>query len=251
MWFFEHLKSLEEPTPEQRVWCQHPEKLTVLFVEGDRKPLTKFNLWNIAHVYGGTDVGLHIICSPRNLKDMKEWTKDWTNVTITWDALQSIDEYNTFSCSPELYSRFTSTHVLLMQWDSYIFRPVDDHFFEYDYIGAPWKNTIVDEFGCWCDGKYDGTRVGNGGFSLRKVLSCYQYCIENANKRKEPEDVFFSFESTLNIPPKEIAYNFSVEDKLIDIEPPISPIGIHKMWSYPDGFGEEDFKRWLKYTKDM
>ena len=118
MWFYKHLETLEEPLPKQKVWCQHPEKLTVLFIEGDRKLLTKFNLWNIAHVYGGTDVGLHIICSPRNLNDMKEWTKDWTNVTITWDALQSLDEYNTFSCSPELYTRFTSTHVLVMQWDS-------------------------------------------------------------------------------------------------------------------------------------
>src|SRR6056300_909076 len=251
MWFFEHLKSLEEPTPEQRVWCQHPEKLTVLFIEGDRKPLTKFNLWNIAHVYGGTDVGLHIICSPRNLKDMKEWTKDWTNVTITWNALQSIEMYSSFLCSPYFYTRFISTHVLLMQWDSYIFRPIDDHFFEYDYIGAPWKNTIINDRGCWCVDKYDGTRVGNGGFSLRNVLSCYQYCIENVRKRTHPEDVFFSFESTLNIPPKEIAYVFSVDDKLIDIEPPISPIGIHKIWNHPGEFGEEDFKRWLKYTKDM
>jgi hypothetical protein len=131
---------------------------------------------------------------------MKEWTKDWTNVTITWNALQSVDEYNTFSCSSELYSRFTSTHLLLMQWDSYIFKPIDEKFFEYDYVGAPWREAIINDRGCWCDGKYDGTRVGNGGFSLRKVLSCYQYCIENTDKNKKLDDVFFSFDTTLNIP---------------------------------------------------
>jgi len=27
-------------------------------------------------------------------------------------------------------------------------------------------------------------RVGNGGFSLRKVIPCYQYCIENSDKNK-------------------------------------------------------------------
>jgi len=248
MWFYEHLQSLDEPTPEQKVWCQHPDKLTVLFIEGDRKPMTKFNLWNIAHVYGGTDVGLHIICSPRNLKDMKEWTKDWVNVTITWKALQSLDEYNTFSCSPELYSRFTSTYVLLMQWDSYIFRPIDEKFFEYDYVGAPWREAVIDDNCSWKKpediGDTPHARVGNGGFSLRKVLSCYQYCIENADKNKKLDDVFFSFDTTLNIPTKEIAYDFAVETKLRDADPPKSPVGIHKIWSYPGEFGEEDFKRW-------
>lgn len=247
MWFFKHLETLEEPTPEQKVWCQHPERLTVLFIEGDRKPHTKFNLWNIAHVYGGTSVGLHIICSPRNLSDMREWTKDWTNVTITWNALQSLDGYNAFSCSPELYSRFTSTHVLLMQWDTYLFHPIDEHFFEYDYVGAPWREAVNGE-DSWKKpeevGDQKHARVGNGGFSLRKVLPCYQYCIENANRSKKLDDVFFSFDSTLYIPTKEIAYEFAAETKLRDAEPPKSPVGIHKIWSYPGEFGEEDFKRW-------
>jgi len=245
MWFEEHLKTLEEPSPEQKVWCQHPERLTILFIEGDRKPLTKYNLWNIAHVYGGTDVGLHIICSPRNLKDMKEWTKDWTNVVITWHQLHSLKEYNEFSCSPELYTRFTSSHILLMQWDSYIFRKIDEHFFDYDYIGAPWKG---------CLNGYSGMqmtleeaddpsklRVGNGGFSLRKVYPCLQHCIENADKPRHIDDVFFAH-SKLNIPPKEVAYEFAVESKLRDVDPPKSPVGMHKIWAYE--FGEEDFKRW-------
>ncbi len=180
---------------------------------------------------------------------MKEWTKDWTNVTITWDALQSLDEYNTFSCSPEMYTRFTSTHLLLMQWDSYIFRPLDEHLFEYDYIGAPWREAVTG-VDTWKKPEEVGdtphARVGNGGFSLRKVLSCYQYCIENMNKSKKLDDVFFSFDTTLHIPTKEIAYEFAVETKLRDAEPPKSPVGIHKIWDYPGEFGEEDFNNWLK-----
>ena len=89
-------------------------------------------------------------------------------------------------------------------------------------------------------------RVGNGGFSLRKVLSCYQYCIENVNKSKKLDDVFFSFDTTLHIPTKEVAYEFAVETKLRDAEPPKSPVGIHKIWDYPGEFGEEDFNNWLK-----
>lgn len=249
MWFEEHLKTLEEPNPEQKVWCQHPEKLTVLFIEGDRKPLTKYNLWNIAHVYGGTDVGLHIICSPRNIKDFKEWTKDWTNVVITWAPLQSLEEYNNFSCSPELYTRFTSTHILLMQWDAYIFKKVDDHFFEYDYVGAPWREAVCGYTRSdWCKledvGDKKHQRVGNGGLSLRSVMACHKHCVENADKPKTLDDVFLTFCSHMKIPSKEIAYEFAVETKLRDVDPPKSPVGIHKIWDYPGEFGEEDFKKW-------
>ena len=88
MWFEEHLRSLKEPEPHQKVWKQHPDKLTILFVEGYRTEMCKYNLWNLAHVYGGTDAGLHIICSPRNIDAMKEYTKDWTNVVITWNPLR-------------------------------------------------------------------------------------------------------------------------------------------------------------------
>jgi hypothetical protein len=245
MWFEEHLKTLEEPTPEQKVWCQHPERLTVLFIEGNRKPLTKYNLWNIAHVYGGTDVGLHIICSPRNLKDMKEWTKDWTNVVITWYPLRSVSEYSHFTTSPEFHMRFVSSHVLLMHWDSYIFRKIDEHFFEYDYIGAPWKGCL--------DG-YSGMqmtleeaddpsklRVGNGGFSLHKIYPCLQHCIENTDKPRHIDDVFFAH-SKLNIPSVEVAYEFAIESRLDDIDIVKYPVGIHKIWDY--GYGLNDFKEW-------
>ncbi len=52
---------------------------------------------------------------------------------------------------------------LLVQNDGYVLRPEkwDNHFLDYDYIGAPWpKQTHFTQ---------DGTevRVGNGGFSLR------------------------------------------------------------------------------------
>ena len=56
MWFEDHLRSLKEPQPNQKIWAQNPKKLTILFIESDRPEMSKYNLWNIAHVYGGTDV---------------------------------------------------------------------------------------------------------------------------------------------------------------------------------------------------
>jgi hypothetical protein len=134
-----------------------------------------------------------------------------------------------------------------MQWDSYIFRKVDEHFFEYDYVGAPWRECVTsysqkewvrpEDIG---DTKH--WRVGNGGFSLRKVYPCHRHCIENTEYSKNTDDTFYSLSKTLSIPAKEVAYDFAVETKLRDVDPPKSPVGVHKLWAYE--FGEEDFKRW-------
>ena len=252
MWFFEHLKSLREPTPKQKIWSQHPERLTIVFIEGNSNPLTKCNLWNIAHVYGGTDVGLHIVCSSRNLEEYKEWTKDWTNVVITRGRLDSVEDYNTLLRSPEFYTRFISSHILITQWDSYIFRKIVDSFFEYDYVGAPWQGAIIGFTNKWCHieavENIPHIRVGNGGFSLRNVNSCYEFCLKNKDRPQVSEDIFFCVDSTLNIPSKEIAYNFAVESKLLDCAAPNSPVGMHKLWQEQLGgsFGEDDFKRWCR-----
>jgi hypothetical protein len=50
------------------------------------------------------------------------------------------------------------THVLIIQWDSFILHPElwTNDFLQYDYIGAVWPH-------------HPDTPVGNGGFSLRSV----------------------------------------------------------------------------------
>ena len=63
----------------------------------------------------------------------------------------------------ELKDYIDSEFVLIVQYDGYVLRPSrwDNRFFEYDYIGAPWRKNL--HF------LADGTnvRVGNGGFTLR------------------------------------------------------------------------------------
>lgn len=50
----------------------------------------------------------------------------------------------------------SGTHVLIIQWDSFIIHPElwTNDFLQYDYIGAVWPH-------------HPNTPVGNGGFSLR------------------------------------------------------------------------------------
>jgi len=69
--------------------------------------------------------------------------------------IHSIEDYSMYLQS-DLSCHIQGTHMLVMQWDSFIVKPHlwQDHFLEYDYIGAPWPH-------------HPETPVGNGGFSLR------------------------------------------------------------------------------------
>lgn len=68
--------------------------------------------------------------------------------------IASVAAYSDFMLR-ELGKHFTGTHVLVIQWDSFILDGAmwNPAFLDYDYIGAPWGHRPV--------------AVGNGGFSLR------------------------------------------------------------------------------------
>ena len=69
-------------------------------------------------------------------------------------TLRNVAEYSHFMVK-SLGPYFSGSHVLIMQWDSFIVDPQawDAAFLDYDYIGAPWPHR--------------SQPVGNGGFSLR------------------------------------------------------------------------------------
>lgn len=78
-----------------------------------------------------------------------------------------IPGYNALMMSKEFYRRFANYYYLLIyQLDAYVFRDELDEWCAkgYDYIGAPW---FFD-----CKSHEEGAeiwKVGNGGFSLRKI----------------------------------------------------------------------------------
>lgn len=85
---------------------------------------------------------------------------------------ESISGYNALMISKLFYQRFAAyDYMLIHQLDAYVFRDELDEWSTkgYDYIGAPWfKNYLSYEEGAnlW--------RVGNGGFSLRKIKTFIQ-----------------------------------------------------------------------------
>lgn len=105
---------------------------------------------------------------PLGLNDHIKWHKI--------PRLNSRDEYSQFMVHG-LVDHIQTEHVLCVQWDGFVIRPEawSDAFLEFDFIGARWP-------------QFEGSTVGNGGFSLRsrKLLQAAKQIHLLAN---EAEDI--------------------------------------------------------------
>ena len=99
------------------------------------------------------------------------------------------------------------THVLIIQWDSFILHPElwTNDFLQYDYIGAVWPH-------------HPDTPVGNGGFSLRSV-KLLEVLESPAITKRHAEDFCICVDNKatlenqfgIRFAPKSIAEQFAVE----------------------------------------
>lgn len=173
-----------------------------------------------------------VIVKPRSLDIsgiLEQTSADFEIQNFDDHFFDGVAGYNALMLSPEFYGRFAdSDYILIHQLDAYVFRNELDMWCEkeYDYIGAPWlrkhkyhrwyysvywgiKKTVYRTLGIRSfHDTFD--RVGNGGFSLRKVKSHYritldmqdkiqEYIRKNANKRFN-EDSFWALEVSKKYP---------------------------------------------------
>ena len=99
------------------------------------------------------------------------------------------------------------SHVLVIQWDSFILHPElwADDFLQYDYIGAVWPH-------------HPDTPVGNGGFSLRSV-KLLEALESPAITKRHPEDFCICVDNKITLEnqfgiqfaPAQVAEQFAVE----------------------------------------
>ena len=90
----------------------------------------------------------------------------------------SIEGYSQLMLSPFFYKNFIEyDYILIYQLDAWVFDDQLESWCQrgYDYIGAPWieKPTLTKGEPIFDLSPYFKDRVGNGGFSLRKVKSHY------------------------------------------------------------------------------
>ena len=147
----------------------------------------------------------------------------------------SVENYSKWMI--EKLGEFVSgTHVLVIQWDSFIINTKlwIKEFYSYDYIGAIWPH-------------HSNNSVGNGGFSLRskKLLNALQ---EPQIVKGHPEDYYICvnnkklLEDKYNIKfaPKKIADLFSVERSKWH-----STFGFHGFFNFANVLNEKELEDFL------
>lgn len=163
------------------------------------------------------------------------------------ECLSSRRGYSELLLTPQFYRRFQQyEYLLIYQLDAFVFSDRLLYFCSLgcDYIGAPmpafWINSVR-------------SKVGNGGFSLRKISSCIQVTeirrqiYQKTGKQElfeEAEDKFFGYcvldeMIPFSAPSVKIAADFSIEfdtsHDLKNIKRGILPFGCHG-WSKPHNF---------------
>jgi len=128
------------------------------------------------------------------------------------------------------------THVLIIQWDSFIVHPElwTDEFLNYDYIGSVWPH-------------HPENPVGNGGFSLRSVKLLEAIKKPGFNKR-HPEDycicvdnkVFLEERCDIKIAPTGIAEQFAIERM-----PWHDAFGFHGFFNFAHVLSDEELRDFL------
>lgn len=173
---------------------------------------------------------------------------------LTFDVsyFDSPRSYSKLLLSEVFYAELSQYEFLLiLQTDALIFKPELEYWIEqnYDYIGAPWASGIDFPFNFLTPSfpKNYSLRpiVGNGGFSLRRVLTCRRILSTYPDAAKlwssvgNPEDVFFGMACQImagvRLPNLVTAASFSIETNPSVFLPLLggkSPFGCHAFESY-------------------
>ncbi len=171
---------------------------------------------------------------------------------------QNVEGYSRLLLSPNFYKSFLDfEYILIYQTDAYVFRDELSEWCNkgFDYIGAPWserpplaKGKPKIDIQNWFIG-----RVGNGGFSLRKVKSHYN------NTRffrpilwfmEKNEDMFwglflYGLNPFFKRPKWQDALRFAFEmnpRKSYELTNRQLPFGVHAWQKYDKEFWEEFIK---------
>jgi hypothetical protein len=140
----------------------------------------------------------------------------------------SIQGYNLLLLDPAFYRAFTGHEfMLVLQTDAVLLSDQLDHWAgqPYDYVGAPWPQGI--EISVQLDRHQGGhhrkvyAKVGNGGFSLRRIAACLDLLAEFPDgltlfrRSGSSEDLFFSVLGSLStrfvLPGEMVAAQFAWE----------------------------------------
>lgn len=202
------LKTMTPPPLEKCVFGQasHVPSLTLVIVEPRQHDWLPGVLYNAAHVYGNTGVGLYIIHSRANHEYVMSIIKGWKGIDLGLLPVDNltIDDYNHLLTQADFWWDIPTEFALVFQTDTLLSRPIDAHFFQYDYVGAPWPEHIQQH-------DTQGRAVGNGGLSLRRCSTMAAIAQEDGPVTAH-EDIFYATRlDPCRVPSYEEAKAFAVE----------------------------------------
>ena len=155
---------------------------------------------------------------------------------------RGVVNYSALMLNVDFYKRFRQyEYILVYQTDAFVFNDRLSEFcaMGYDYIGAP----VTRANPLW---NFIAARVGNGGFSLRKVNSAIRMLEQYKNKLEGPlgtvfwqwEDIFWGHcgqqkDSRFKVAPVKVATEFALDDTLSGFKRLLKgwrPFGCHGWW---------------------
>ena len=209
---------------------------SIVLMEPRLHPYLEYVL-RITLYFVGEGWGLEIFAGPDNWDYLKKLTKEWGAVQFHDLGTENLStvHYNSLKKNADTWRCLQAETLLWIELDCLLCRSGIENYYEWDYVGAPWRADMATSPNC---------RVGNGGLSLRSRSAMLRISEEvNTNPVPNPspsvinfEDLYFCINmqlcnqqkpGTFKIPDVELASQFSVES----IYSP-SPVGLHKIWEY-------------------
>jgi hypothetical protein len=144
--------------------------------------------------------------------NVNKYKNDFDKIGITGkielleNKFNNSNDYSNLLKKENFWKRIKEDNVLIFQYDSFCMGKFNNHFFNYNYIGARWPHNAC---------KYKDIKVGNGGTSFRKTRVMENICKKNNKKNNIAEDVFLCqllYENNLHNCTIEIADKFAFEN---------------------------------------
>uniref|UniRef100_A0A6C0BUZ3 DUF5672 domain-containing protein n=1 Tax=viral metagenome TaxID=1070528 RepID=A0A6C0BUZ3_9ZZZZ len=217
------LKSIPKPvkTPEFNIGG----KLIICLIEYRLMEEIEYVINAALRVYNPQEIGFAIVHGTNNEKYIQEKFGSWKNIKLINTKHQNLDRggYSALLKQPQFYENFSNwSHMLVYQTDALLIRRIDDVYFDFDYIGAPWTSK----------NQWTKFNAGNGGFSLRNVKNCIKACEPQRGKphsqiHRGNEDGYFCDQDWFNYPPinSDLHKNFAMEKVKYK-----NPIGVHQIY---------------------
>ena len=201
-----------------------PEKSdkTIFITERREHPNLKFILRN-AHYYC-PDWSITIHCSSTNIDYIKVICYPHNpTIKVVFDCDETPEkgkkEYNEHLKKLSTWESIDAEHILIMETDAYLLKPIPDKLLEYDYVASAYN--------------WDKTFPGGGGLTLRKKSAMIDICQNISPDDIEMQDMYAAYGCIeYGHTWAHITETYFVESYIYDKQ----VVGVHQWWTFIDGF---------------